>query len=101
MRECLRGALLVVLVAVTATAAVVAQDDDHALRLWLIDRIEQAYADNDAETLRRMAAAAATRHALVPAERPRSAFAGRTLCGRLGASSKMCDRARTSVRLGR
>lgn len=45
----------VALVAVTGTAWLVAQDEDHALRLWLIDRIEDAYANGDSETLRRMA----------------------------------------------
>lgn len=55
-----RGPLLSVLAVVSVicgAAAVIAEDDDHALRLWLIDRIEQAYANGDTETLRHMAEA--------------------------------------------
>lgn len=42
------------------TATIYAQDDDADfadLRLWLIDRIEKAWADGDTETLQRMAEA--------------------------------------------
>jgi len=55
-----RGPLLcglLVVLAASGAAVLIAQDDDHALRLWLIDRIEQAYADGDTETLRHMAEA--------------------------------------------
>lgn len=45
----------VALVAIAGTGWLVAQNDDHALRLWLIDRIEDAYVNGDTETLRRMA----------------------------------------------
>ncbi len=45
----------IALVAIAGTAWLVAQNEDHALRLWLIDRIEQAYVDGDTERLRRMA----------------------------------------------
>lgn len=45
----------VALLAIAGTGWLVAQNEDHNLRLWLIDRIEDAYANGDTETLRRMA----------------------------------------------
>lgn len=45
----------VALVVIGGAGLLVAQNEDHALRLWLIDRIERAYVDGDAEALRRMA----------------------------------------------